>query len=583
MADDQDWTNKLYYGDNLSVLEEHIPEESIDLVYLDPPFKSDRDYNVLFETVDGTRAPAQIQAFEDTWRWDQQAAHTYRQTIRNEPGDVADTLQAFRDMIGESDMLAYLSMMAPRLLKLRESLKETGSIFLHCDTAASHYLKLLMDAVFGPDNFRNEIVWRNYGAKNPDRIFGSIHQSIFFYSKTDDYYFEKIYRPYNRSYLEDKFDDVDDEGRPYYTRTGNVLTGKGVRHGSSGDEWRGVNPTEKDRHWAVPQRLKDKLDEDIEDLPAPKQLEKIYQAGHIVIKSNAYWPHPKVYPEDVEDGTQIPDIWAYQPGTEGVLYGTDEGIDADVSWIAPTDTERLGYPTQKPVGLLDRIIKAACPEDGIVLDPFCGCGTTVVSAEKQDRKWIGIDVTHIAVSLVRRRLNDSFDDPDFETIGEPESVQGAKELAEEDRMEFERWAVDFIGAESRKGEGGGDQGIDGLIYFFDDATGQAKQIIVSVKSGENIGPRDVRDLNGVVDREDAEIGVLITLEEPTAGMKTEAASQGAYHSPYTQKDYPKIQIMTVEDMMNGKEVEMPPREQVDHTFKEAPNEESVDVPKQGEL
>jgi len=576
-------SNKLYYGDNLEVLELHVSDESVDLVYLDPPFKSDEDYNVLFETRDGTRSPAQIMAFEDTWRWDQAAARNYRKVVEDGPQQVSKALKSFRDLIGETDMLAYLSMMAPRLVELRRVLKESGSIFLHCDTAASHYLKLLMDAIFEPENFRNEIVWRNYSQKNVTTRFGSIHQSIFFYSKSRNYFFNPIYRPYTRRHVQKRY-AKDGQGRWRETIGGNILTGPGATEGESGREWRGVDPTEKGRHWAVPQVLKDKLDKDIDDLTVTEQLEELYQAGFIEIKDSAFWPQRVIYLED-KKGNPVQDLWAYQPGTEGTVYGTESGIDADVSWIPPKSSERLGYPTQKPVGLLDRIIRAACPEDGVVLDPFCSCGTAIASAEKLDRKWIGIDVTHIAIALIKHRLNNSFSDVSFDVIGEPETLDGAEELARQDRFQFQYWALGLVGARPTKEQEsrGADQGIDGQIYFHDDNSTKTKQVIISVKSGQSIGPKDVRDLQGVVSRENAQIGVLITLREPTQAMRKEAASGGFYQSPYTNCDHPKIQIVTVQELLDGGGIDMPPIGQVNVSFKKARSERQVNGGEQASL
>jgi len=562
--------NKLYYGDNLDVLDHHIDSKSVDLIYLDPPFKSDEDYNVLFETQDGSRAPAQIQAFEDTWRWDQKSAEAFHTTVQNGPTRVAETLEALEKTVGRNDMLAYLSMMAPRLVELHRVLKDTGSIFLHCDDAASHYLKVLLNATFGPENFRNEIIWRNYSQKNVTTRFGSIHQSIFFYSKTDDYYFEQIYRPYTRRHVRKRYRE-DDQGRYREVIGGNILTGAGATDGESGEEWRGVDPTDKDRHWAVPQALKKKLDEDIDDLPVTEQLEKLYQAGHIEITESAYWPKRVMYLED-KRGNPVQDIWAYQPGTEGTLHGTEKGIDEDVEWISPTSDERLDYPTQKPIGLLDRIIRAACPEDGVVMDPFCGCGTAVASAEKLDRDWIGIDITHIAISLIRHRLEDGFENPQFEVIGEPETLEAAKKLANQDRYQFEYWALGLVGARPRSQDEkkGSDKGIDGKLRFRDEPGGDLKEVMISVKSGKNADVSDVRDLAGVRSREDAEIGVFVTLKQPTSDMEKEAASHGFYSSKFTGENHPRIQILTVEDLLDGEEIDMPPVGQVNETFQEGP-------------
>ena len=413
--------NKLFYGDNLDVLRRHVSDESIDLVYLDPPFNSNADYNVLFAERDGTQAAAQIKAFEDTWRWDEGAALAFQEVVES-GGDVSRAMQAFRTFLGENDMLAYLSMMAPRLVELRRVLKTTGSLYLHCDPTASHYLKMLLDAVFGPQRFLSEIVWRRTGAHNKALRWAPIHDTILMYSNGDDYVWNNPKRPYMRSHVEDFFisDGVGGYRTNYY---GNVLTGSGTRNGESGRPWRGFNPTEKGRHWAIPGRIWDEVGVSPEGLSQHEKLDLLYDLGAVTIKENAAWP---LYELAVDPtlGPVTPDLWAFQPYTKKTVFGSDDGIDEDVRWLSPKDAERLKFPTQKPQALLERIVTASSREGAVILDPFCGCGTTVAAAQALGRKWIGIDVTHLAITLIRHRLKDAYGDIEqtYEVIGEPVSV-----------------------------------------------------------------------------------------------------------------------------------------------------------------
>ena len=396
----------LYHGDNLGILRRQGRGETVDLVYLDPPFNSNQNYGVLFRERGGTRPAGRLPAFEDTWRWDSAAVAAFRETIES-GGRVAEALSAFRRFLGESDMLAYLSMIAPRLVELRRVLKSTGSIYLHCDPTASHYLKMLMDAVFGPENFRNEIIWRRTGAHGPRRSFGPIHDTLLFYSKTNDYFFRVVRRPYMKGHVESRYALEEETGRYKFTSGGNVLTGANATQGESGRPWRGFDPSAKNRHWAIPGFLAEQMPPEFADLGVLAKLDALYEAGLVEIRPGAAWPTPVRYLDD-EDGHPCGDVWAYQPYTDGAVHGTDNGIDADVAWMGPTDPERLGYQTQKPLGLLARIIGSSCPPNGFVLDPFCGCGTTLVAAQAASHRWIGIDQNRIAIDLVKERLRNTF-------------------------------------------------------------------------------------------------------------------------------------------------------------------------------
>ena len=553
-------TNALYYGDNLTVLRDHVPDESVDLVYLDPPFNSNASYNVLFREKSGEESPAQIRAFTDTWEWGQESERTYMQEIIENPRtppNVKEMISAFRQFIGRNAMMAYLVMMTPRLVELRRVLKPTGSIYLHCDPTASHYLKVLMDAVFGKDRFLNEVIWRRTGTHNKARRYAPIHDVILFYSKTANFNWKNSRRPYMRGHVEEYFVQDDQGWRTNYY--GNVLTGSGIRGGESGRPWRGFDPTARGRHWAIPSRLLENIDEDLSKLSQHQKLDRLYELGYIKIREGQAWP---VYEHYItpEDGQAVSDIWAYQPYTDGTVFGREDGIDSDVRWLSTTDRERLGYQTQKPEALLERIIQASSNEGDVVLDPFCGCGTAIAAAQKLNRNWIGIDITHLAVALMKNRLKTAFDilpGKDYRVVGEPVDAGSARALAEQDRYQFEFWAMSLLEAFPREQKKrGADQGVDGVIYFIDGPKRTMHKAIVQAKSGKVSSPQ-IRDLVGTVERENAAMGLFITLEPPTRPMTTEAISAGFYHSDVWQTDFPKIQIRTIEELLAGNSFEMP--------------------------
>lgn len=547
------WRNKLFFGDNLHVLREHIPDESVDLTYLDPPFNSNASYNVLFKEKTGTGSSAQIMAFEDTWAWGPEAEKEYFETVTQGPQRLADLLKALRTFLGQSDMMAYLTMMAPRLAELHRVLKPTGSIYLHCDPTASHYLKLVMDAVFGPDNFRSEIIWRRSSGHNKvSRQYGPIHDTILFYSKSASFYFRPGSRPPMRGYIKEWFTGEDEKGA-YRT---NMLTGPGTRTGSSGLPWHGFDPTSVGRHWAIPRSVRSALPDDATGWSTQESLDYLHAVGLIYIpRDGAGQPKYKQY---VGEGIPYQDIWAYQPYTQGTVMGTQDCIDEDVKWLEH-DKERLGYPTQKPTGLLMRIVSSSCPLNGLVLDAFCGCGTAVEAAARLQRHWIGIDITYLAIEVIQRRMRDRFGE-DFrcEVEGIPTDLTAAAALANKDRYQFELWALGRVDAHSaHDGKKGADRGVDGCVYFFDDESGKPKKIVVQVKSG-HVQSAYVRDLKGVVEREKAVIGALITLEEPSKPMRDEATTAGFYEPEFFPgRRYPKIQIITVQQLLDGARIQYP--------------------------
>jgi len=509
-------SNVLYYGDNLDVLRRYIANESIDLIYLDPPFNSAQDYNVLFREQDGTRSAAQIKAFEDTWRWDQAAAMAYQEIVES-GGRVSLAMQGFRALLGDTDMLAYLAMMAPRLVELRRVLKSTGSIYLHCDPTASHYLKMLMDAIFGPDDFLNEIIWERFGSHNDPKRFGRVTDTILFYSKSENYMFHPVRGDYSEDHLTKRFHHSDPDGRRFWPNTMLAPGGRGPKY-----EWNGHV-----RNWRF----------------TKENMRALHERGEIYYSAKGM-PYRKNY-LDTLPGQLVQNLWK------------------DIK-MTKSGAERLGYPTQKPEALLERILSASSDEGDTVLDPFCGCGTTIVAAQNLKRRWIGIDITHLAIALIRHRLRDSFDDSvTYEIIGEPTSLADAKALAEADRFQFQWWALGLVGARPAEQKKGSDQGIDGRLYFHDEGPkGKTKQIILSVKSG-GVSVKDVRDLRGVIEREKAAIGILITLEESTRPMRSEAASAGLYDSPWGTK-YPALQILTIEDLLGGKGIDYPASANVTH-------------------
>jgi DNA modification methylase len=526
--------NKLYYGDNLDVLRRYVKDESVDLVYLDPPFNSRQDYNVLFAEKDGTRSASQIMVFEDTWEWNQESAHTYEQVVEG-GGRVAQVMIAFHTFLGGSDMMAYLAMMAPRLMQLHSVLKETGSIYLHCDPTASHYLKMLLDSIFNPWCFRSEIVWKRSSAhsdtKQGRKQHGRIHDIILFYTKSDEWTWNPLYTPYDPEYVK-QFFKYEEAGTGRKFGSYDITGPGGAAKGNPQYEVMGVT-----RFWRY----------------SKESMKKLIAEGRVYQPKPGAVPREKRYLEEMP-GIPLQDVWT------------------DINPVAAQAAERLGYPTQKPEALLERIIKASSNEGDVVLDPFCGCGTAIAVAQKLNRRWVGIDITHLAVNLIKKRLRDHFGEAvqsTYEVIGEPVSVSDAAELAKQDPFQFQSWALGLVGARiATSAKKGADRGIDGRLYFHDDKSGTSKQVILSVKAGENVNVTHVRDLRGVLDREKAEIGVLISMERPTKPMTKEAAEAGFYKSPHLEEKFPRIQILTVEQLLGGEQMKYPRWK--DTTFKEAP-------------
>jgi site-specific DNA-methyltransferase (adenine-specific) len=545
--------NRLYYGDNLEVLRTHVKDETVDLVYLDPPFNSNATYNVLFKSASGAGADASIEAFDDTWSWGPAASEALMDIARSGNHKLDMLLRAMRTALGDNALMAYLAMMAVRLVELHRVLKPTGSLYLHCDPTASHYLKLVLDAVFGAENFRNEIIWRRTNAHNKiSKQYGPIHDSILFVTKTDDFVFHPGRRPYTQSYIEGSFSFEDADGR-YQS---NVLTGAGVRTGDSGKPWRGYDPTPKGRHWAIPKKLVAALSnggnfESLSDI-----LDALDQKGLILHpKAAGALPRYKQYLASTE-GLQYQDIWAYQPGTRGSLVGSEQGIDEDVKWL-DSETEKLGYPTQKPLGLLARIIESSSNENDLVLDPFCGCGTAVDAAQKLGRRWIGIDITHLAIGMIEKRLRDGYGEAVvFETIGVPKDWASAKKLAQDDPHQFQAWACWQVGGYPwMGGRKGADKGRDGHFNYLA-SRDTVETGVISVKAGDNINPAMVRELAGTMGSNGHRLGLLLTAKLPTRAMDEEAASHGMIETEFGR--HPAVQIFTMAELFQGKRPNLPP-------------------------
>jgi len=482
--------NVLYYGDNLEILRKYIPDNSIDLIYLAPPFSSKKDYNIIFREPTGKQPEAQIKAFEDTWHWDRAAEDTFQDIILNGPPKVGKLIDAMCEGIGRNDVMAYLVMMSIRLLELCRVLKDIGSLYLHCDPTASHYLKLVLDQVFGAKNFLNEIVWCYDTGGRSTTSFPRKHEIILRYGRSEDaaFYYDNVALPRDPSTMHEVI-LTDEHGRKYQR---NIKGGK----------------------------------------------------------EYCYYLDKGVLPND---------WWA------------------DIPALNPAAKERQGYPTQKPLALLERIILASSNEGDIILDPFCGCGTALVAAQKLNRCWIGIDITHLAINVMKKRLQDSFPGIQFEVIGEPKDFASACALAQQNRYQFQWWALSLVSAkplgEKRKGA---DKGIDGVIDFIDDHGDKAKRAVVQVKSG-HVSVKDIRELKSIIVQ--SAMGIFITLASPTREMQKEAVAAGYYHSPLYNRDYPKIQILTIEELLDGRQIDYPSKvRKIDATFKRAKKYERKEKP-----
>ena len=527
-------SNTLYYGDNLAVLrEDWVKDGSVDLIYLDPPFNSDATYNILFKKPTGEASEAQAEAFLDTWTWGPAAATAYGQIIED-GGKVAPIMAALYSAFGKSDMMAYLVMMGARLEELARKLKSTGSIYLHCDPTASHYLKIILDAIFGPMNFRSEVIWKRTSSHNSAKRWGPIHDTILFLSKSDSYTWNRVFTDYDENYVRRYYRFQDTNGRRYRLSD---LTGSGVRHGESGESWNGFNPTAHGRHWAIPSVVKEEFPGQEDNLRSHGWLDLFDSEGLVEMTGDGVgWPHVRRY-FDRMAGQVIQDIVT------------------DIPPLSRRHAERIGYPTQKPLALLKRILLASSNEGDVVLDPFCGCGTTVEAAEALGRQWIGIDVTHYAISLVEARLKKHFPSATLSVDGRPDSYAAARDLARRSKYQFQWWANWLLQVQDyRERKKGPDGGIDGTIYF-PNGPREIGRVIVSAKAGENLHVNMVRELLGTITIEEAEMGVLVTLNEPTSQMFKEARQSGIVKTAHGT--FPKVQLLWIKEWFDGKRPELP--------------------------
>ncbi|MDQ3023709.1 MAG: site-specific DNA-methyltransferase [bacterium] len=519
--------NTLYFGDNLDWLQK-LPGSSVDLIYLDPPFNSKRDYNLLYKTPSGHKSEAQVQAFSDTWSWDENTERQYAELLRQPNTALTEMVIALRGFLREGDVMAYLVMMARRMVEMHRVLKDTGSLYLHCDPTASHYLKILLDAVFGPKAFRTEISWRRTSAhsdaKQGRKQYGNVRDILYFYTKSNEWTWNWQYLPYDETYIESFYRHVEEgTGRRY--RLSDLTANRGG--GDTSYEWNGVRPY-KGRYWAY----------------SKLNMEKFELEGRLVYAKTGM-PSYKRYLDEMP-GMPLQNDWQ------------------DIKPISRK--EYLGYDTQKPLALLERIIAASSNPGDVVMDPFCGCGTAVHAAQKLGRKWIGIDITVLSIDLIERRLKDAFEGIKIKVEGLPQDLESAAGLAARDKYLFQDWCVTKAGGQAyRGGQKGGDGGIDGLMYFEDGKS--TKRIVISVKGG-GINPAMVRDLGGLLD-EQTPIGVFLSLHEHSKQMVEYAASLGFFEYKRSATDaeaalYPKLQLLTVADLLDGKRPRYPGAQDATH-------------------
>lgn len=511
--------NELYFGDNLDVLRA-MPAESVDLIYLDPPFNSNANYNVLYGTRRAGPSQAQSHAFEDTWTWGRDAQRALDQTAERHL-EAGALLDAFQKVFGGSKMMAYLAMMAVRLIEMRRVLRNAGAIYLHCDPTASHYLKLLLDAIFGATNFRNEIVWKRTSAHSDAAQglsrFGRTHDVLLFYGKSARGTWKNMFVPLSEQYIASHYSSKDTGTERKFTTSDLTAAKPG---GDTSYEWKGVRPP-VGRYWAY----------------SKGNMEKFEAEGRLVYSKRGM-PRLKNY-LDKRPGVSLGDVWT------------------DIFPVNSQAVERVGYPTQKPQALLERLIEASSNPGDTVLDPFCGCGTAIEASEKLGRKWIGIDITYLAIHVVEGRLVKSFGagiKEKYEIRGQPKDAEDARVLASRDWLEFQKWAVFALGG-LPKDKPGADGGIDGIIRYHRVGIEQPNRAVVSVKGGLHVGVDAIHKLKSVVKRESAEIGVLVCLDPPTGPMLREAASEGEVGP--RSKQVPKIQILTVDMLFQKTPVELP--------------------------
>ncbi len=525
----------LVRGDNLEEMRK-FPDVCIDLIATDPPFNSKRDYFVPYRDEHGQEPDTLVRAFTDTWTWGEAAEDAYQHLLVEEGGQIGDTVRGLRQFLNETPMMAYLVMMAIRIVEMHRILKPTGSLYLHCDSAASHYLKIVLDAIFGTKNFRNEIVWQRTSAHNEGNRFGRVHDVILFYSKSRQPLWNPVYTEHDPEYVEKFYRHEDEKGR---YRIGD-LTAAGARRGESGQPWRGVDPTAVGRHWATPHKKSWPEDlqppENYENLSVQERLDALDANGLI------YWP-PR---------GRVPGFKRYLSTSKGRRV---HDVITDINPLAGQSKERTGYPTQKPTELYKRIVEASSNKDSLVLDPFCGCGTTLVASEALNRHWIGIDLTYLAIGAVRQRIEESF--PQIRNavtvIGTPENYEQALALARNSPQAFEEWCVTHVLKFKSNAKKVADGGIDGTFRF---PIGRVKgkqaygRAVAQVKGG-NYTLGHIRDFRTAMQNAEADLGVFVVTSPPTQGMQTEAARAGTYRHPFLDMEAPRLQFYEIQDYFSG--------------------------------
>lgn len=514
--------NKLFFGDNLAVLRnDDVPASSVDLVYLDPPFNSDARYNVLFQTPEPERANAQAEAFRDTWTWGEEASTALDDIHDKIRGGTARFVDALHSALGQSDMMAYLAMMAVRLYELRQVLKESGTLILHCDPTASHYLKVILDGIFGGENFKNEIIWRrSTGKSHSSRRLPSNHDSILVYGGPGSYWNpDYAFIPYDQQNLPEKtlekYASIDEYGRRY--QLDNLINPNQNRPNLT-YEFLGVT-----RVWRWTR----------------ERMERAHEAGMIVQTAPGRVPRLRRY-LDEQKGMPLGDVWI------------------DIPPLNSQARERIGYPTQKPMALLERLMRLTTREGDIVLDPFCGCGTTVETAQHLRRQWIGMDVAYHAIRVIENRMLGEFKGTaKFEVLGIPVTFEQAEELAKRDKYQFQWWANYLFDPHAvREIKKGKDRGIDGEIYFpMGVGRRDYGRILMSVKGGKSLNPGMVRDFAGVLDTEKAQMGLFICLNDPTHEMELAALRCGFVDTAQGRKR--RLQIVSIKQWFEGIRPDLP--------------------------
>jgi adenine specific DNA methylase Mod len=537
--------NRLYFGDNLDVLQQHVEAATIDLVYLDPPFNSKAQYNLLYETPDNQRETAQRMVFRDTWSWGEEAEFCFRYVL-GRGGQIASIVNALTLALNRSDTMAYLVMMAARLIEIHRVLKPTGSLYLHCDPTTSHYLKIILDSIFGPTNYRNEVSWRRTSshndAKQGRRQYGNVRDVIFFYTATDDWTWNQQYMPYDTEYIDNEYRHQNAAGESY--KETDVTAAK--PGGDTSYFWRVKRRVGRKERWQP--------DFDNEYLNPSEAWE--YKG--VPPYQGRFWAYSH---ENLQKFWESGELIHRETGMPRLMQLVEKmpGVPLQNDWqdITPAPrSEAIGYPTQKPLALLRRIINTSSNQNDVILDPFCGCGTTVYAASELNRQWIGIDVSFYAVRLIQRRLSANFGNHIPILIdGIPADLVSAEGLAERDPYGFQQWAVGELGCQLwNNGKKGADTGIDGEMWFYNPPL-NAGRLLVQVKGGKKIGAPAVREFKDVLNREQAAMGIFFSRAEPTSDMRREAASLG--DARVGGKSFRRLQLCSLPAWFAGQRPALP--------------------------